>query len=213
MDKMLEKIMDCMGPKRGGTKALAEYLGISPNSITNWKNGHSKSYRNYIKQIAVYFDKPVEYFTGKSLENKKSSGDYVSIIPPGFQPVPKLVPVPVVGRIACGTPILAEENIEGTICIPERWRADFVLVCNGDSMEPKICEGDLVAIRKQPEVENGEIAAVRIGEEATLKRVYWHDGFLELRAENPTYGSKILAGEDAETVTIEGKAIGLCRDL
>lgn len=213
MDKMLEKIMDCMGPKRGGTKALAEYLGISPNSITNWKNGHSKSYRNYIKQIAVYFDKPVEYFTGKSLENKKSSGDYVSIIPPGFQPVPKLVPVPVVGRIACGTPILAEQNIDSIICIPARWRADFILVCDGDSMEPKIHKGDLVAIRKQPEVENGEIAAVRIENRATLKRVYRHDGFLELRAENPAYGSKILTGQEMEDVVIEGKAMGLCRDL
>ena len=147
------------------------------------------------------------------MEPQGQSAPAKPTIPPGFLPMPEMVQVPLVGRIACGTPILAEENIEGTICIPERWRADFVLVCNGDSMEPKICEGDLVAIRKQPEVENGEIAAVRIGEEATLKRVYWHDGFLELRAENPTYGSKILAGEDAETVTIEGKAIGLCRDL
>lgn len=118
-----------------------------------------------------------------------------------------------VGRIACGTPILAEENIEGTICIPARWRADFVLVCDGDSMEPKIHKGDLVAIRKQPEVENGEIAAVRIENRATLKRVYRHDGFLELRAENPAYGSKILTGQEMEDVVIEGKAMGLCRDL
>ena len=71
MDDMLERILDCIGPKRGATKALAEYLDISPNSITNWKNGHSKSYRAYIKQIAAYFNKPVEYFTGEAPETKK----------------------------------------------------------------------------------------------------------------------------------------------
>lgn len=71
MDSMLEKIIDCMGPKRGATKALAEYLDISPNAITNWKNGHSKSYRAYIKQIAAYFHKPVEFFTDDSDETEK----------------------------------------------------------------------------------------------------------------------------------------------
>ena len=71
MDDMLERILDCIGPKRGATKALAEYLDISPNSITNWKNGHSKSYRTYIKQIAAYFNKPVGYFTGELPETKK----------------------------------------------------------------------------------------------------------------------------------------------
>ena len=80
-------------------------------------------------------------------------------------------------------------------------------------MEPKIHDGDLVAIRKQPEVENGEIAAVRIGEEATLKRVYRHENMLELRPENPTFESIILVGEDMGKATIEGKAVGLCRDI
>lgn len=71
MDIMLERILDCIGPKRGATKALAEYLDISPNAITNWKNGHSKSYRSYIKQIAAYYGKPVEYFTESGTETEK----------------------------------------------------------------------------------------------------------------------------------------------
>lgn len=127
--------------------------------------------------------------------------------------MPEMATVPIVGRIACGTPILAEQNIEGSACVPARWRATFSLICKGDSMEPKIHDGDLVAIRKQPEVENGEVAAVRIGEEATLKRVFRHENMLELRAENPNFPSIILVGEDMETVTIEGKAVGLCRDI
>lgn len=80
-------------------------------------------------------------------------------------------------------------------------------------MEPRIHDGDLVAIRKQPEVEQGEIAAVRIGEEATLKRVYLHPNFIELRPENPAFESIILSREEMNSVTIEGKAVGLCRDI
>ena len=80
-------------------------------------------------------------------------------------------------------------------------------------MEPKIHDGDLVAIRSQPTVENGEVAAVRINGEATLKRVYLHENFIELRAENPDYTSIILTKEEMNTVTIEGKAVGLCRDI
>lgn len=134
-------------------------------------------------------------------------------IPPGFQPLPAMTEVPLVGRIACGTPITAEENVERMVCVPSKWRATFTLTCEGSSMEPRIHDGDLVAIRSQPTVENGEVAAVRIEGEATLKRVYLHSNFIELRAENPNFESIILAKEDMNTVTIEGKAVGLCRDI
>ena len=80
-------------------------------------------------------------------------------------------------------------------------------------MEPRIHDGDLVAIRSQREVENGEIAAVRIGDEATLKHVYLHDSFIELRPENPAFESIILTKEEMNSIVIEGKAVGLCRDI
>lgn len=134
-------------------------------------------------------------------------------IPPGFEPMPEMDMVPLVGRIACGTPITAEQNVERIVCVPSKWRSTFTLTCKGDSMEPRIHDGDLVAIRKQPEVENGEIAAVRIGEEATLKHVYLHENFIELRPENPAFNSIILSREDMNDVVIEGKAVGLCRDI
>lgn len=193
--------------QRGMTQEeLGAKVGVKKSAIYKYENGIVVNLkRSTIEKLAKALDVSPSWLIG--IEDSARS------IPPGFEPVPELVPVPVVGRIACGTPILAEQNIEGTICIPARWKADFILVCNGDSMEPKIHEGDLVAIRKQPEVENGEIAAVRIGEEATLKRVFRHDKFLELRAENPKFPSLIYAGEDMEDVTIEGKAMGLCRDL
>jgi SOS-response transcriptional repressors (recA-mediated autopeptidases) len=71
----------------------------------------------------------------------------------------------------------------------------------------------VLAHRRQPKVEDGEIAAVRIGEEATLKRVFLFDDHIKLRAENPTFPTILRIGEDMNTITIEGKAVGLCRKL
>ena len=121
--------------------------------------------------------------------------------------------VPRVGAIACGEPILAEQNIETYDKIPEDWRADFTLVCEGDSMEPRVKDGDVVAIRTQPTVENGEIAAVRIDDEATLKHVYHYPDRLVLQPENPAFPPIVLVGEEINRAVIEGKAVGLCRNL
>lgn len=139
--------------------------------------------------------------------------DSKSPIPAGFQPLPQRDRIPRVGQIACGTPILAEENVEAYDEVPSDWHADFTLLCQGDSMEPKIKDGDVVAIHSQPMVENGEVAAVLIDGEATLKRVFLFDDHIELRAENPTFPTILRIGEDMNTITIEGKAVGLCRRL
>lgn len=134
-------------------------------------------------------------------------------IPTGFSPMPETELVPRIGRIACGDPITAEENIEDQDEVLKSWRADFTLVCCGDSMVPKIEDGDVVAIRSQPTVENGEIAAVRIGDEATLKRFFLHPDYIELRPLNPEYDSIIRRREEMSDIRIEGLAVGLCRNL
>lgn len=134
-------------------------------------------------------------------------------IPDGFEPMPEMASVPLVGQIACGNPITAEENIEDTVSVPAAWHADFTLRCAGNSMEPRIQDGDLVAIHSQPVVENGEIAAVRIDCEATLKHVYLYPDRMVLQPENQAYAPIVLVGDEMNTVQIEGKAVGLCRGL
>ena len=134
-------------------------------------------------------------------------------IPAGFEPLPEMSRVPLIGHIACGDPIMAEENVEDIVSVPAIWHADFTLHCEGDSMFPRIQDGDLVAIRAQPQVENGEVAAVRIDNEATLKHVYYYPDYIELRPENPNFASIIKIGEAMNEVHIEGKAVGLCRGL
>ena len=134
--------------------------------------------------------------------------------PPGFEPLPAMVQVPLIGSIACGTPITAEQNIECYIGVPAAWHADFALTCHGDSMSPTICNGDIVCIRCQPEVEQGEIAAVRVGEEATLKHFHRQGDAVMLLADNAAVCPPMFyAGEQLSELHIEGKAVGLCRGL
>ena len=199
--------------ERGITQEqLASLLKVSRSTIGMYETGGREPDFETCEAIADIFNVDMDYLLGRSSVERKHPIT-PSPIPPGFSPMPEMVQVPLIGTIACGTPITAEQNIEQMVCVPSRWHATFTLTCKGQSMEPRIHDGDLVAIRSQAEVENGEIAAVRIGEEATLKRVYLHPSFIELRPENPAFESIILAKEDMNAVTIEGKAVGLCRDI
>lgn len=192
---------------------VAERLGVSPATIYRYEKGDiEKVPVDSLAELAKILQTTPAYLMGWE-EQPSPAASRKPTIPPGFEPMPAMDVVPLVGRIACGTPIMAEENIEQMVCVPSRWHSTFTLTCKGDSMEPRIHDGDLVAIRKQPEVENGEIAAVRIGEEATLKHVYLHENFIELRPENPAFNSIILSRDDMNDVVIEGKAVGLCRDI
>ena len=119
-------------------------------------------------------------------------------------------PLPLLGRIACGTPIYATSEY-GSFCTPGNdIDADFCLCASGDSMiGARIFDGDIVFIRAQDTVENGEIAAVIIGDEATLKRVYFYPekSKLVLSPENPKYEPLVYIGKELEEVKILGKAV------
>lgn len=124
-------------------------------------------------------------------------------------PVPPMKKIPLVGTIACGAPILAAENIECEVNMPENINADFALRCKGDSMiEAHIYDGDIVYIRKQPVVENGEIAAVLIEDEATLKRFYKSGDTITLMACNASFVPLVYTSKDHVTIQILGKAVG-----
>ena len=117
--------------------------------------------------------------------------------------------VPIVGEIACGTPITDEQNIEGYAALPDGVRADFALRCKGDSMKPTFVTGDLVLLRQQPEVQNGQIAAVGINGEATLKRFYRSGNTITCVSDNPTYEPMSFSAE--EGLIVYGLAIGFVR--
>lgn len=187
---------------------LALRMGYkSKSSINKIEMGVNDIPQSKVIAFAQALETTTAYLMGVDEEKKASA------IPPGFVPLPDMARIPVVGQIACGEPITAEENIDGYASAPERWKADFALICIGRSMEPKIMEGDLVAVRSDVRVETGQIAAVRIGDEATLKKVYFYPERIVLRPINDEFEDIVFEGEEMNRVSIEGKAVGLCRDI
>jgi repressor LexA len=129
---------------------------------------------------------------------------------PPFVPIMKNA-MPIVGEIACGEKITAEQNIDGYLDTPDGVNADFALRCKGDSMTPTFNNGDYVLIRQQPEVENGQIAAVGVNGEATLKRVYVQQGGILCISDNPQFAPMFFTAEDAPV--IYDLAVGYVRML
>ena len=132
-------------------------------------------------------------------------------LPSNILPLPNMVKKPRLGTIACGKPILAVEDAEEFDMVPDGVNCDFTLKCKGDSMiNARIFDGDTVYIRSQPQVENGQIAAVRIGEEATLKKVYYTPGSdrITLRACNPMYADMVYERDTLNQIQILGLAVG-----
>lgn len=188
-------------------QALANSLGdISKSSINMYERGEREPGLEMLEAIADFFNVDMDFLLGKSnIPNKARAG---AVLPDNIIPMPEMRKIPLIGCIACGAPILAEEHIEDYIDIPKHIHADFALTCKGDSMiNARIFDGDIVYIRKQDTVENGEIAAVLIEDEATLKRVRLYDDHISLEPENPQYRPIVYWGEEMNSVHILGKAV------
>lgn len=180
---------------------LGKKVGVTGATINKYETGLTVNIkRSMIVKLAQALDTTPGYLMG--WENSDVSGF------PRVEPLPIFKRVPIIGEIACGEPILAEENYDGEAGVDERIKADFALRCKGDSMiNARIFDGDLVFIKAQEDVENGEIAAVIIEDEATLKRVYKYKERVELRPENPLYPVLNYEGEELLTLRIIGKAV------
>lgn len=176
---------------------LASMMGVAASSVSAWCNGDKMPRMDKIEWIANHFG----VMKSELLEDET--------LPSNIQNLQKMKKIPLVGTIACGTPILAEENITDYIDMPGHIRADYALTCKGDSMiNAGIRDGDIVYIRKQSQVENGQIAAVLIGgEEATLKRFYNVGGNVTLNAENPAYLPITFIEGDSVNVRVIGLAV------
>ncbi len=186
---------------------LGKIAGVSDKAVSTWELGIKVPRMGAVEKMATYFGIAKSVIVDDAQPADPSAPP--TPIPPGCEPMPKMKKIPLIGSIACGDPITAEQNIEKMVDVPENIRCDFSLTCHGDSMvDAGIHDKDVVYIRIQPEVENGQIAAVRIGEEATLKRVYYSGGTLTLMPANPAYAPMVYTGPQLEEVRIEGRAVG-----
>ena len=200
---------------------VAKEIGVATSTIQRYETDSiGKIKLPVVEAIARVLRVSPDWLIGKSDEKEVQSisfFDYASI--PTLMPLPKTREVPRLGTIACGEPILAQENIEDYDKAPEGVNCDFTLKCKGDSMiGARINNGDIVYIRYQEEVENGEIAAVLVDDStdessATLKRVYLYENQIVLQAENPKYQPLVFTGEEMNKVRIIGKAVAFLSEV
>ena len=185
---------------------MCDALGVKYTTFADWINGKTYPRIDRIQQIATYFD--VE----KSALLEDPDRLPKDAIPYQKRPTQ---PVPIVGVVSCGIPLLAEDNIEGyhetSLQDMTTGETYFWLRAKGNSMiNVGIHEGDLLLIRQQNDVDSGDIAVVAINEDdATLKRVIKKENALILQPENPAYETKIFVGEEMESVHIRGRLMKL----
>lgn len=177
-------------------KALASIIDAAHNSISNWENDRNMPDPDTIQHLCWALDVQPNYFFSVD----SSSRDLLSLS--------EVKRIPVIGSVACGSPILAEEHIEAYVDLPSHIHADFSLICKGDSMiNARIFDGDVVYIRKQCTLLSGQIGVVLIDGEATLKRVYLYDDHIVLEPENPMYKPLVYWNEEMSDIQILGEAV------
>lgn len=175
---------------------VAELLNVSPATIYRYENGD-------IEKVPGDRLGPI----AKALQTTPAAlmgwEEFQKPFPANMVPLPTMREWPVLGATACGKP-LHRELLDETVMAPGDIKADVVFRCVGDSMiNARIFDGDAVFVRLQPEVENGQIAVVRVDDEYTLKRVYFHEDYVELRPENPVHKAIILRGHQLEPENFE----------
>ena len=199
--------------KSGKTmRETASELGLPYTTYINYEKELREPNSETLVMLANHYDVSVDYLIGRSenpVKEKLPTAEDFSRY--GLRPITKKR-VPLLGNIPCGEPKYAAEDIECYVEIGNDVKADFCLRAKGDSMiGARIHDGDLVFIRSTPQVDNGQIAAVIIDDEATLKRVYYYpeNNMMILKPENSKYKDLIYIGDKLEPVRILGLAVGL----
>lgn len=206
MDTFAQRFSQALLLRNITAAELSRRLGVNEGTLSNYKKGTYEPKQRRLEAIATILNVSIPWLMGADV----SMDNTTPIIPNGFQPVPSTSKRPRLGVISCGDPIDTPENFDGYDDVPDMFDCDFTLVCEGDSMiGARICDGDIVYIKQQPTIENGQIAAVLIdGEEKLLKRVYITEESIILQAENPAYSPRSYHKEDMNRVSIIGKVVG-----
>lgn len=192
---------------------IGKYVGVGKSTVKKWESGQIENMRR--DKIALLANilqvDPAVFITDEDSAIEK---DLLSQHPEIFRP--KMRKVPLLGKVACGQPIYSPSFDDGFALINDDIPADFALIAKGDSMTGVgIRDGDVVFFREQDMVDNGQIAAVFVDDEVTLKRVvyYREKNKLILYSENPTFEPLVYIGEELDHIHIIGRAVAHLRKL
>ena len=171
--------------------------------------------RNFSISVATVQDHISALERKGQLQKRRYKSRSLSVPASSRQQAAEDIPgIPIVGRVAAGLPLLAQENIEDMIQLPKDWApaGAFLLKVQGNSMEgAHILDGDYVLVHPQETALNGEIVVALIGEEATVKRFYRSEHGISLKAENPAYRPIEIERSEAATFKVIGKVMGVLR--
>ncbi|MCG6183285.1 transcriptional repressor LexA [Anoxybacillus sp. LAT_38] len=184
--------------KRGmSQEELADLLGTTKQTVSRYETGERKANQDILFKLSEIFNVSIDDFFPSKKETVLKTVNLT------------FTKLPIVGTISCGNGVVAYEDIEGYEEVPTSWLNGgeyFFVRAKGDSMiNARIMDGDLLLIRRQEDVESGEIAAVLIDDEIVLKRVYKTNGTIILQSENPKYQPIVVQKSDMKNVRIIGK--------
>ena len=201
----LQQLLDEKGKKPG---TLASETGISKNTIyAIIKRDNKKVDMAILDAIADNLGVSIDRF----FEGENESDLSHPSLPAGLLPIEKRR-IPILGPIAAGTPLTAEREYDNYVSIAgDSHHADAALRVEGDSMTPRYLDGDLVLIRLQDDVDNGQIAAVCIDDCITLKRLYHMPHGVQLVSENPKYAPMMFDANNSDSIRVMGLAVGYVR--
>lgn len=179
---------------------VAAALNVSRSAVAMWERNEREPNLETLAALARLLDVPLSAL----VEREEAP------LPAGLRPV-RTKRVPLLGTIAAGEPIFAEEEHETYVDVGGSVRADFALEVQGESMEPVYKDGDVVYIRRQDDVRDGQVAAVVVDDSATLKRVYHLPVGVQLMPLNPAFAPMLFTPENSDSVRILGLAVGYFR--
>ena len=204
-----DRIKSLRKSKGYNMRQMASALNLPYTTYVNYEKGAREPNSEQLILISKYFGVSIDYLMGRTdVPFTEETSENIFEKYPNIQPLPEMRKVPLLGAIACGEPIYREED--EWISLPNDIKADFCLRCQGDSMiDARINDGDIVFIKACPEVENGQIAAVSIDNEVTLKRVFYYPekNRLVLYPENKAYEPFVYMNDELNDVRFVGRAV------
>ena len=208
-----QRLSDTLINRNETTYTLGDALSLSPATISRYQNGKMAPKITTLYAMAAYLKVNPLWLMGYDEDKATTAKERPYLSAANLLPVTKKK-LPVLGNIAAGEPIWAEQGFDAFIASGEDTDADFCLKVKGDSMiNAGIHSGDIVLIKSCPDVDDGEIAAVLIDDETTLKRVYKLGDRVILRPENPAYSPMEFTKNDGKNIRILGKAVALQRGI
>lgn len=181
-------------------KQIGDLMGVSDAAVSQWESGKREASYEVQLKLAELFDVSVDFLLRGAVGNER--------------PVPKQTMIPVLGRVSAGTGVTAEEDIIGYEAEDAKYGGGeyFFLQVSGDSMSPKIDDGDLVLVHRQTSVDSGTVGVFSVdGEDGFVKKVEYDTEYIHLISFNPYYPPMVFEGPDVLRVYVLGKVVKLER--